>query len=111
LNDLPNLQTREASAKQSSIRCCNETIALRSLDVSNTILIANKNNLANREGYLGEVLRVIDYLKSFSKGSSILGERHLDHSKHKTDHLGRWKRFYPKVEERVPPDMPKSKVL
>ena len=47
---------------------------------------------------------ILNYLKTFSNGGRILRGGHPDHSEHQTDDPGRWKRFYPEVEDRVPQD-------
>ena len=103
-NKLPQRQTKKKSTKQSSIRSCDGIMTSENKKIVNTTSIPNKNKLINRKEHLGKVLKRNHYIKTFLYGGRILRGGSLDHAEQPIDDPGQWKRFYPDVEDRIPPD-------
>ena len=61
--------------------------------------------MAPREGHFTKAVRILGYLKKFSKGTIIIDNNYLDHSKYKTDLEHDWTEFYPDAEEEIPHDI------
>ena len=103
LNKSPHIQTKMQSIKQSSTRSCDGMTALENKKIVNTTSIPNKNKSINRKEHLGKVLIRNHYMITFLYGGRILRGGSLDHVEQSIDDPGRWKRFYPDVEDRIPP--------
>ena len=65
--------------------------------------------MAPREGHLKAAKRLFGYLKAFPKGKIIYDCSYPDHSKYPVEDHENWGKFYPDVQEELPPDMPKSR--
>ena len=111
LNKLPHIQTKKKSTKQSSVRSCDGMMTLENKKIVNTTSIPNKNKSINRKEHLGKVLKGSQYMETFLYGGRILRGGSLDHIEQTIDDPGRWKRFYPDVEDRIPPNKGKPNEL
>ena len=66
-------------------------------------------NMAPREGHFKEAVRILGFLKAFSKGRILLDTCFPDHSKYETELEQSWQEFYPDAEEDISHDMLKPK--
>ena len=111
LDKSPHILTKKKSIKQSSIRSCDGIMTLENKKSVHTTSIPNKNKSINRKEHLGKVLKRNHYMITFLYGGRIVRGGSLDHIEQSTDDSGRWKRFYPDVEDRIPPDKRKPNEL
>ena len=65
--------------------------------------------MAPREGDLKAMIRVMSYLKTFSKGRILLDNKYPDHSIYKLEDHDSWSDSYPDAEEEIPSNMPEPK--
>jgi hypothetical protein len=69
----------------------------------------NRFNMSPREEHLKSAMRILAYLYTFPKGSTIVDTTYPNYGTYPIeDHLN-WKYFYPDDEEETPNDLPKSK--
>ena len=99
LNKLLHILTKKESEKQSSTRSCDGMTALENNRIVNTTSISNKNKSINRKVHLGKVPKGSQYMKTFLYGGRVLRGGSLGHGGQTIDDPGRWKRFYPDVED------------
>ena len=77
----------------------------------NTTSIPNKIKSINRKEHLGKVLKGSQYMITFLHGGRILRGGSLGHVEQPIYDPRQWKRFYPDVEDRIPPDKGKPNEL
>ena len=109
LDDSPLCDGEKASIFHSIIRNLNWIISLRRFDVQKATNSLSRFNLVSREGHFTKAVRILGYLKKFSKGTIIIDNNYPDHSKHKKDLEHNWTEFYPDVEEMILHDILKQK--
>ena len=109
LDDSPFCSDDDAAKFRSIIGSLNWIITLGRFDVSYATSSLSRFGMAPREGHLKAALRILGYLKAFSKGRVIYGVNYPDHSKYPVEDHPNWTEFYPDAEEEVPPDMPLPK--
>ena len=78
-------------------------------DVNYATMSLARFNMAPREGHFKEAVRILGFLKAFSKGRILLDTSFPDHSKYETELEKNWQEFYPDAEEDISHDMLKPK--
>ena len=78
-------------------------------DISYATSALSQYNMAPRKGHLKAVLRVMSYLKYFSKGRILLDNSYPDHSVYKIEDHDSWSETYSDTMEEIPSDMPEPK--
>ena len=74
-------------------------------DVNYVTMSLVRFNMAPRERHFKEAVRILGFLKAFSKGKILLDTSFSDHSKYETELEQKWQEFYFDAEEDIPHDM------
>jgi len=109
LDDSPLCTQERASIFRSMIGSLNWMITLGRFDVNYATNSLSRFNMAPREGHFKACMRVLGYLKSFSKATIMLDNNFPNHLKYETTIEQDWTEFYPDAEEDIPKDMLKPK--
>ena len=82
------------------------TLGRFDVQVTNSL---SRFNMAPRKGHLSKAVRILGYIKRFSKGTIVIDNSYPEHSKCHKDLEHDWTEFYPDAEEEIPHDMLKPK--
>ena len=85
LDNSPLYDGEKASIFRSVIASLNWIITLGRSDVQQATNSLSRFNVAPREGHFTKAVRILGYLKRFSKRTIIFDNNYPEHSKYKTD--------------------------
>lgn len=97
LDDSSFLNAEGTELYQSIIGSANWVINLGRLDIHYATTILSRFINAPREGHLKAAIRILGYLKTFSKGQLIIDNEMPSHVEHEVIEHENWSKFYPKL--------------
>ena len=107
--ETPFVGEEMASKFRSVIGSCNWMIILGRFDISYATSALSRYSMSPRVGHINAAIRLLRYLKFYSKGRIIYDTSLPNLSSYEWEEHPNWRDVYPDAEEEIPPDMPKSK--